>query len=135
MSHPSNEVTYRAAPTLAKFHKSNARVRCLVGPYGSGKSSASSMEAFIRAQRQERGPDGKRRTRGVIIRNTYRELEDTTRRTFEEWIPRGLKAEWHEASNSCFIRFNDVEMEVLFRALDKPQDVAKLLSLEITWAW
>jgi hypothetical protein len=33
------------------------------------------------------------------------------------------------------LRYNDVEMEILFRALDKPSDVAKLLSLELTWAW
>ena len=31
--------------------------------------------------------------------------------------------------------YNDVEIEVLFRALDRPQDVKKLLSLELTGAW
>lgn len=135
MPNPSSEIRYRATRTLARFHKSDAFVRCCIGPYGSGKSSACSVEAFARAQKQAPGPDGVRRTRGVIIRNTYRELEDTTRRTFEDWIPRGLEAKWHEASNSVTIRFNDVEMEILFRALDRPQDVGKLLSLEITWAW
>ena len=33
------------------------------------------------------------------------------------------------------LRFEDVEAEVLFRALDRPEDVRKLLSLELTGAW
>ena len=31
--------------------------------------------------------------------------------------------------------FNDTRFEVLFRALDRPADVKKLLSLELTGAW
>ena len=83
---------------------------------------------------QAPGPDGIRHTRFVVIRNSYRELSDTTRRTVEDWIPADLYT-WSESNSSMYLRFNDVECEILFRALDTPQDVKKLLSLEITGAW
>jgi len=34
-----------------------------------------------------------------------------------------------------FLKFNDIECEVMFRALDRPDDIAKLLSMEVTGAW
>ncbi len=33
------------------------------------------------------------------------------------------------------IQVDDVDMEVLFRALDRPDDAKKVLSLELTGAW
>ncbi len=102
-----------------------------MGPVGSGKSTACCMEILSRAMRQEPGPDGVRRTRFAVVRNTYRELEDTTRKTFETWIPSFL-GKWNEQDFSFTMQFQDVQCEVLFRALDRPQDVSKLLSLELT---
>lgn len=132
-------VAYKAPPTLARFMRSNAFVRCVVGPVGSGKSSASVMEIVRRAREQKPGPDNVRRTRFAVIRNTYRELDDTTRKTFEQWVPERLGA-WHEQS---FTFTMDVPLadgtrmhsEVLFRALDRPEHVKKLLSLELTGAY
>lgn len=86
------------------------------------------------------GPDGVRRSRGAVIRNRYPELKSTTIKTWQAWIPesicpivydvpiRGLYRQPLPDGTIC-------EMEVLFLALDRPEDVSKLLSLEITWAW
>jgi hypothetical protein len=130
----SEPVIYNAPPTIARFFADDSMVRCIIGPFASGKSSGCSVEILRRAMAQEPGPDGIRRSRGAIIRNSYRELSDTTRRTVEEWVPSGIR-EWSESNASMLIKFNDVECEVLFRALDTPDDVRKLLSLELTWAW
>ena len=127
-------ITYRAPKTLAKFMADDSFVRCVVGPLGSGKSSASSSELLRRACMQTPSLDGIRRTRWAVIRNTYRELADTTRRTFEQWVPSKLGI-WHESSNRFIARFGDCHAEFLFRALDKPGDVDKLKSLELTGAW
>lgn len=132
-------ITYRAPPTLSRFLQSDAFVRCIVGPVGSGKSSVSVMEILIRAANQSPGPDGVRRTRFAVIRNTYSQLRDTTRKTFEKWIPARL-GRWHEQSFTFEIRHTlsdgtRIESEVLFRALDRPEDVRKLLSLELTGAY
>ena len=127
-------VNYKAPPTLARFMRSDAFVRMCVGPIGSGKSSVCVAEILRRAAETPPGADGKRRSRWAVIRNTYRELEDTTINTFKEWVPPSL-GRWYEADNAYHLKFNDVEGEVLFRALDRPQDVGKLLSLEITGAY
>lgn len=114
--------------------ESNAFVRTIVGPVGSGKSSGCIMEILRRAAEQAPGPDGLRRTRFAVIRNTYRQLKDTTRKTFEQWIP-GALGKWHEQDFTFTMRFADVHCEVLFRALDSPSDVNKVLSLELTGAY
>lgn len=113
---------------------SEAAVRCIIGPFGSGKSTACVMEILRRAQAQAPGPDGKRRTKFAAVRNTYPELRDTTKKTFEDWVPEELR-EWNDTEFKYIVRFNDVICEVLFRALDRPEDVKKLLSLELTGAW
>jgi hypothetical protein len=127
-------VRYDAPPTVSRFLDSDAFVRCVVGPVGSGKSSGCVMEIVRRAMEQQPGPDGIRRTRFAVIRNTYGQLRDTTRKTFEQWVPDAL-GKWHEQSFTFEMRFGDVHCEVLFRALDRPEDVKKLLSLELTGAY
>ena len=125
------DVAYDAPRTVGRFMGSNKRVRAIVGPIGSGKSSGCNLEILRRAVQQKPGPDKKRRTRWAVVRNTYRELEDTTRKTFGQWIPEELGG-WKEKDFEFHLEFNDVRAEVLFRALDKPRDVKKLLSLELT---
>lgn len=128
-------------PTLSDFMRSNEPARLIVGPFGSGKSSVSIAELLRRSQEQKPGPDGKRRTRWAVIRNTYPQLRDTTKKTFDEWIWRWTDGHperigtWRQ-QDFCFrMKFNDVESEILFRSLDTPDDVAKTLSLELTGAY
>lgn len=118
--------------------RSNARKRVIVGPIGSGKSSGCCVELLRRAAEQ-RPHKGVRATRGVVIRNTYRELEDTTRKTFEQWIPAELGT-WREKDFTFTIERpladgTRMHCELLFRALDRPEHVKKLLSLELTFAY
>lgn len=119
--------------------RSDAFVRAVVGPVGGGKSSACCMEIPKRAVQQAPGPDGVRRTRFAVIRNTYRELKDTTKKTFEQWVPTTL-GKWHQQDFTFTIQQpladgTKLHCEVLFRALDSPDDVKKLLSLELTGAY
>jgi len=60
---------YEDVPTLKKFALDNNRVRCTMGPFGSGKSSAMVMEIIRRAHEQAPGPDGIRRSRWAVVRN------------------------------------------------------------------
>lgn len=129
-------VMFKAPPVVARFMRSDAFMRAIVGPVGSGKSSACVMEILLRAIRQEPDERGLRRSRFAIIRNTYGQLRDTTRRTFEEWIP-PASGKWHEQSFTFTVNCpledgTRIQSEVLFRALDGPDDIRKLLSLELT---
>ena len=130
---------YNPAPTLNKFHWSNAFVRGVMGPFGSGKSTAMVVEILLRAGRQ-RAVDGVRQTRWAIIRNTYPELKSTTIKTWQDWVPPSVcrvvydspivgKLQYHATDGTA------VDAEVYFISLDKPQDISKLLSLELTGAW
>lgn len=137
-------ITYNASKTMRDFHKSNAFVRALMGPIGSGKSVACCLEMIRKSQAQEpyysdHNSFGIRYTRWVVVRNTYRELLDTTMETFFDWIPKSLGH--YSALYSKFtmhVMLPDqtiMHAEFLFRALDRPDDVKKLLSLEMTGMW
>lgn len=123
-------------PTIRDFMKDDAFIRALMGPFGSGKSSGCVMEIVQRALAQKPGPDGIARTRWAAIRNTYMQLNDTTIKTFHQWFPPGVWGNWRVMDHRFLINaFPKVEIEVLFRALDRPDQVSNLLSMELTGAW
>lgn len=133
------QIDYQAEPTAAKFHASQAFVRSIMGPIGSGKSVACTLEMFAKAIAQE--PHNRvRKSRWAAIRNTYPELKSTTIKTFEDWFPSDIcRINWAPPiTGHLKMPLPDgttVEMEIMFLALDKPNDVKKLLSLELTGAW
>ena len=121
---------------------SDAFIRGLMGPIGGGKSAACAVEIAKRGVRQAPGPDGVRRSRWVVIRNSYRQLADTTIKTFHQWFPPHVMGEWRPSEDRYIIRAlraaddePNAEIEVLFRALDRPDQVGNLLSLELTGGW
>ena len=104
--------------------------------HNSGKSSACVMEIIRRASMQEPGPDGIRRSRWAVVRNSYGQLKDTTIRTFHDWFPPKLFGEYRVTDHMFIItRLPGIHLEILFRALDRPDQVSNLLSLEVTSAW
>ena len=135
MSQAQVKIKYQSEATCSKFHRSNAFVRGVMGPVRSGKSTGMSNEIFRRATEQKHGPDGIRRSRWLVVRNTYRELEDTTIRTWLDWFPEEYFGALNRGAMSHRVRFDDVVFDVDFRALDKPGDIKKLLSAEYTGAW
>ena len=127
---------YKASPTAKKFHASKAFVRGLMGPVGSGKSVACCVEMFVRAKQQAQSIDGIRRTRWLVVRNTMPELETTTIKTWLDWFPESVFGKMNrKPPYTHFVKIDDIEMEVIFLALDKPEDVKKLQSLEPTGIW
>lgn len=129
------QIDYKAPPTIARFMQSDARRRVLMGPFGSGKSSGAIIEVARRCAMQKVGPDGFRRSRWAIIRNTLPQLRDTTLKSWLDWFPNGSIGYWKETGKTFFIETGDIRAEILFRALDDEADVKNLLSLELTGAW
>lgn len=129
-------ISYRPpGPVARAFMMSDAFVRGIRGPYGSGKSVACCMEILRRAGRQAPGADGLRRTRWAVVRNTYPELKTTTIKTWHDWVPQSLGRWQADGPPTHRVRLGDVDLEVIFLALDRPEDARKLLSLELTGAW
>lgn len=106
----------------------------IVGPVGSGKTTGIFFKLLYMAMQQEKGEDGIRRSRAVIVRNTMPQLRDTTLSSWSYWFKDGQAGEWIASRSMFVLRFGDVECEVLFRPLDTAQDVARVLSLEVTFA-
>lgn len=123
-------------PVGAAFLADDAFVCGIKGPIGSGKSVTCVMKLLRVAMAQPRSPvDGKRYSRVAIIRNTYPELKTTTIKTWHAWVPADIGRWRDEGPPTHHIQTDELDMEVLFVALDRPQDVRKLLSLELTAAW
>ena len=138
METPNNgySLDYNASKIGKLFHASKAFVRGVLGPVGSGKSVMCCMEIFNKAISAMPCKDGIRRSRWLIVRNTTPQLETTTIKTWLSWFPEHVfgKINMKPPINHQ-IKFNDVELEVIFLALDRPEDVKKLLSLECTGIW
>lgn len=134
----SKAITYDVSkyPVLSAFiQNQDHNVIGIRGPFGSGKSVACCMKILKCAQEMPKGKDGKRRSKWLVVRNSYRELEDTTIRTWLEWVPESVFGIFKRQAKIHEVRFNDVELDVMFRSLDTDDDVRKILSLEITGAW
>lgn len=129
-----SDLNYTAPPTISAFMRSNNRIRIVRGPVGSGKSSGMVMELLRRALEQAPDPvDGKRRTRFAVVRNTLPQLQTTSAKTIQELL-RGVAT--YEAQHKTFwIKFGDVESEWIMLPLDTPENVDRLLSLDLTAGW
>lgn len=109
--------------------------RGIMGPFGSGKSTACIMEILRRANEQKKAEDGKRHSRWAVIRNTYPELRTTTIKSWHQWVSPS-RGRWVDTGPPMqHIVDDELDLEVIFLALDRPQDIAKLLSMELTGAW
>lgn len=133
----TKEKPYRIpSDTLAAFHASSAKYRCIVGPVGSGKTSAAAMEVGYYLPLHLLRHYGIRNTRWAVIRNTYWELENTTKRSIidadEGWFPGGRE---EKAKNWYHIRHNGITAQLVFRSCDRAEDIKKLKSLQLTGYW
>ena len=133
-------LTYVAPPTAVAFHKSDAFVRVMLGPVGSGKSVSSAIELFILACSQQPNNDGVRQTRSLVTRSTYPALKTTTVRTFEDWFG-GLWTITYDSPIRAKMELplpdgTQVEWEILFYSIDgSAESLQRLRSLEITNAF
>lgn len=128
-------LNYRASPTVSEFLRSRAPRKILAGPVGGGKTSAAIMHILMNAIEQEPDNDGIRRTRHLIIRNTVPMLKTTTIKSFLDWIPDGVFGRWLSSDKVYYMKFDDVEAEILFFPLEDANDIRRLLSLETTTAF
>lgn len=131
----ATEINYTPSKTVKAFFECDAPMRVIMGPVGSGKSVGMCFEILRRAMAQEPGKDGFRRTRFAVVRETVRQLADTTIKTWLDWFPDGVCGHFMRTTKTYFLEIGDIRCEVMFRALDDADDVANLNSLELTGAW
>lgn len=125
-------------PVAGAHYLGNERIGCIVGPVGSGKSTASCLRLQRHAYQQQPQSDGIARTRWAIVRNTKPQLEDTTIKTWLQVFPENEYGLFRWGDHTHHWQFKPqgwdykIDAEFIFRGLDDAADVANLLSLEVT---
>ena len=134
-----NSATYTAPPTVARFMQDDtSEVRLLMGPYGSGKTTANLLELIRRACNEHPTSQGIRQTRFAVIRNTSGQLRQTVLPEIEKWLMPAYRYKVTDSTLSFDFKLPDgttVQSSWMLIPLDEPRDQERLLSLNLTGAW
>lgn len=134
----NNIINYDAPKTIADFMLDNSKVRLIIGPYGSGKTTGCIMELMRRAMMEHPDTNNVRRTRFVVVRNTAQQLRQTVLEDIRKWLAPAMT--YRVTDSTVQFRFSHptqgrIESDWLLIPLDKPEDQQRLLSLNITAGW
>jgi len=99
----------------------------------SGKSAACCVEILRRCLEVPIWNKGKRSSRWAIIRNTNKQLRDTTLKTWMHWMKDF--GTWHDTKMLFRLNFGEVDAEIMFLPLDTEDDIGRVLSLELSGAF
>lgn len=128
-------------PVAGEFCLDNSEIAAIMGPVGSAKTTAAAMRIARHAYEQAPGQYGVSRTRFAIVRNTGPQLNDTTLKSWLKLFPESVFGKFEKTTKTHRWRFQPkgmkkmIDAEFIFRALDDEDDVANLLSLEVTGFW
>ena len=78
------EIVYKVSPTFVRFHQDDSKMKFVMGPVGSGKSSGCIWDLFFNACKQRPDEDGIRHSRYAVIRGNYPQLRSSTVKSFLE---------------------------------------------------
>jgi hypothetical protein len=126
--------------TLEDYVNDRSFVQIIMGPLGSGKTTATAFTVFERICQQKASSRGERRSRVAVVRNTFPDLTNTTIRDWRAIVPEGSGSftMGHPPEHKLDFDLPDgtrVISEVIFIALDKPEHVKKLRGMQLTFAW
>lgn len=125
-------------PTLRLFMLNDSRARFVVGPLGSGKSTAMIIELARRMREQAPDAQGVRPTRFAIVRNTLQQIRQTCLTDIREWLGPVMDYKIYESTIYFDILLDDgtrIHSEWLLMPIDTEEDTRRLLSLQLTGAW
>lgn len=133
-------------PVASAFVQDKRKITAIMGPYGSAKTTTCIQKIIHIALWQNPGPDGVRRSRGCIVRDTYPQLQANVLESWFSWFPKDMPgSEWNGGQMRHIVRFEvtlldgqppvEIEIDVFFKAMgdQKAEDVLK--GLELTWLW
>lgn len=126
---------------LAQYKASRSRVTFIMGPLGSGKTIESCQKTFGLMCEQKPNAQNVRKSRWCAVRNTYPDLMSTTIKDWLElygelgkFVGGGLEPP-HQDLNFLLDDGTEVQAEIIFLALDRPDAVKKLRGMQVTGFW
>lgn len=127
-------------PVAAAFMAGTGFIEGIMGPYGAGKTTTCFQRIIRSALLQRPAPDGVRRVRWCVLRDTYSQLESNVMADWFSWFPKtkeNYNGERKESKHLLdFPGFGLVEINILWRALgedNKPEMVFKGMQLTGLW--
>lgn len=132
------------------LHESDAFIKMITGPFGSGKSTAVCADILYYAMAQAWGPDMVRRTHVGVIRSTYPELKSTTRKSLLQVLPAKYGSIDLGAPMTGLYRFplpdgydrdgnyvppTEVELQLTLIAAKTAEDTEKFKSANWSFVW
>jgi hypothetical protein len=116
--------------TIKKFHEDKtARVKCLQGPFGSGKTTACVWEIFFISISQRPDKSRRRKIKWIVVKNTYRQMWTVVMPLWFKVFPQNndhpdFKTNFNQAKMTHEIELklfdgSILEMEVFFISADK----------------
>ncbi len=131
------ELNYNSIPTFAQIHADPRKYLFCRGPVGSGKSSGCIWHIVLNAMKQNVWYDQTRFSRYAILRASYPALKSTVIKSWKNWF-KGMVNIVYDVPIRGELRFphpdgkTNIDIELVFIALDREEDVNKLQSLELT---
>lgn len=121
--------SYIPGPVALEAHRSAARLKLAYGPLATSKTSWLCWRAKAIAARAAKAGYT---ARILVLRDTYRNLEDSTFQTFKEWFPDGSAAGYVSQSQPIDFKLNvgGRYHDVLFRHGQTESDASMFLSTE-----
>ncbi len=127
------------SPTIEAFHNCDAQAKCIVGPVGTGKTTAAIWEIGFNLPRRIYMDYGIDHTRWVVVRKTFEQLMDTDFQEAMDWFTHGqwqaskkrLTCKW-PASKNCP---SALIVELIFHSCNTPEEEGKFRSMNLTGAW
>jgi RecA/RadA recombinase len=129
-----------AGPVAGAFVRSTAIIDAIMGPVGSGKTTACIQKCVMAALRQAPAPDGHRYCRIAVVRDTYPALDSTTIASWHTWFPKEV-GKWvgdSPRTHELTFRLSDdalVHLEMIFIAIGDKRVEDVLRGLEVTIFW
>lgn len=112
----------------------------IMGPVGSAKTTTCIRKMIHAALWQNPGPDGVRRARWAVVRDTYPLLRKTVLQSWFSWFPKEI-GQWNGESPfqhnlRLFIPgFGTIELEILFAAMGEARAEDVMRGWELTGLW
>jgi hypothetical protein len=140
---PDVKLSYRAqGHILGQFHREDKFVRGIIGPLGSGKTFGAINEMLRQAHDQTPNRKGIRKSRWCIARNSFPDLNSATIPDVREIVDQINPDGWNMTApitwSHKYTRHGDgtsVEVQLMFRSFDGPQDVKKARGMQLTGVW
>ncbi len=122
---------YSATPTIGQFMQSKEFVCLLMGPRREGKTTGGIYKPLYVARQGI--PKDRLPLRGIVVRDTWVRLQQTTMDNIHQEARKGLRVKWMNQDRECILEDNEVHL--YFLGVENSDDINKLQGMGAAFLW